>query len=318
MPEQTFDVFLAHNSKDKPLIRQICEELKNRGVKLWLDEERIVPGDRFLDKIQEAISQSKTAIVCIGSEGLGRWQEIETEMLISLCIQQGVKVIPVLLPPIEALPSKPLFLQLFQFVRLEKDSENKRAFDLLELGITGPKSVSNDLKSPNTEVAAPSPKLILECNPEKILFIKNVKDPSGRWAYPLNGVLPSKTPTFELMWRPSGRGIDRPKAGDLMLLHQQAKVTHLIEFLDENVRKTDVGSFRLVKVIWMPKHKDWHLLPHQKEILGFDPKYRDGNTHSFRSPNFIRFNQAWKELRDFQYNLVEHLAELSSAGQVGY
>lgn len=96
-----------------------------------------------------------------------------------------------------------------------------------------------------------------------------------------------------------------------MLLHQQAKVTHLTELLDNQTRKTDWGYFRWVRVIWMPKNKDWHLLPHQKEVLGFDPKYRDGNTHSFESPNFVRFRQSWKDLKDFQLNLLDHLIELS-------
>ena len=314
MSEQPFDVFLAHNSKDKPLIRQIYQELKKRGIKPWLDEEELLPGDRFLDKIQDAIGQSKTAAICIGSEGLGQWQAIEAEILIALFIQQGVKVIPVLLPPVATLPSKPLFLQLFQFVQLEENTGNKKAFDLLELAITGirPNSGSDDCELPDSEGSTSLPKLIQECNPEKILFIKNVKDPSGRWAYPLNGILSSKIPIFELMWRLTAHGADKPKVGDLMVLHQQAKVTHLVEFLDEQARKTDFGYLRRVKVIWMPKHKDWHLLPRQDEVLGFDPKYRDGNTHSFKSPNFTRFEQAWKNrLKDFQHNLVEHLTELS-------
>ncbi|MFQ4134913.1 toll/interleukin-1 receptor domain-containing protein [Nodosilinea sp. PGN35] len=314
MPEQTFDVFLAHNSKDKPLIQQIYKKLRERGIKPWLDTERIAPGDSLLEKIQEAIIQSKTAAICIGSTGVGKWQSLEAQTFIGLCIQQGVKVIPVLLPSVKSVPNELFILQNFRFVQFEENLDDEQDFDLLEWGITGVKReslASLPLDVSNSEDQASSLDLLQQCDPTKILFIKNVKDPSGRWAYLIDGVLPSKTPIFELMWRPNGRGIDRPKAGDLMLLHQQAKVTHLVEFLDEDIRKTDVGNFRLVKVIWMPKHKDWHLLPHQKEILGFDPKYRDGNTHSFRSPNFIRFNQAWKELKDFQYNLLEHLAELS-------
>lgn len=312
--EQTFDVFLAHNSKDRPLVQQIHRKLKERGIKPWLDIERIAPGDSFLEKIQEAIIQSKTAAICIGPTGLGKWQALEAQTFIGLCIQQGVKVIPVLLPTVKTVPSELFVLQNFCFVQFEESLENEQDFDLLEWGITGvkPESIADlslDLYDSGSQTSSLS--LLQQCNPTKILFIKNVKDPSGRWAYLLDGVLPSKIPTFELMWRLSARGADRPKVGDLMLLHQQAKVTHLVEFLDEKARKTDLGYFRWVRVIWMPKHKDWQLLPRQEEILGFDPKYRDGNTHSFGSPNFIRFKQAWKDLKDFQYNLLEHLTELS-------
>lgn len=41
-----FDVFLAHNSKDKPQVRQIANELIKRGLNPWLDEEQMWGGDR--------------------------------------------------------------------------------------------------------------------------------------------------------------------------------------------------------------------------------------------------------------------------------
>jgi hypothetical protein len=37
-----FDVFLAHNSQDKSLVRAIANELKRRGLNPWLDEEQIL------------------------------------------------------------------------------------------------------------------------------------------------------------------------------------------------------------------------------------------------------------------------------------
>lgn len=39
MTEQQFDVFLAHSSKDKPLIRRIYRKLSDLGMSPWLDEE---------------------------------------------------------------------------------------------------------------------------------------------------------------------------------------------------------------------------------------------------------------------------------------
>jgi hypothetical protein len=113
-----------------------------------------------------------------------------------------------------------------------------------------------------------------------------------------------------MMWRLSAHGVYLPKTGDVMILHQRAKVTHLVEFLDEQVRETDSGYFRRVKVIWMPPQQDWYKLPHQKEILGFNPKYSDGNTHDLQSPNFITFRKAWVRLSDFQNHIVERLQEL--------
>ena len=41
---RVFDVFLCHNSRDKPRVKQIGEELKQQGVLPWLDEWELRPG----------------------------------------------------------------------------------------------------------------------------------------------------------------------------------------------------------------------------------------------------------------------------------
>jgi TIR domain len=39
-----FDVFLCHNSEDKPAVREIAQKLSEKKIKPWLDEEQIRPG----------------------------------------------------------------------------------------------------------------------------------------------------------------------------------------------------------------------------------------------------------------------------------
>jgi len=152
-------------------------------------------------------------------------------------------------------------------------------------------------------------KELQDCDPEKILFIKNVKDPDPeKWAYSLDRMRQPESRTFELMWRASSHGVNRPKAGDLMILHQRAKVTHIVEFLDDQVRETDTGFFRWVRAVWLPE-QDWNRLPHQKEILGFSPRYADGNTHALNSPNFPRFREAWSSLEEFQKHIFKRLTQ---------
>ncbi|NJR38161.1 MAG: TIR domain-containing protein [Leptolyngbyaceae cyanobacterium CSU_1_4] len=41
---QSFDVFLCYNSKDKLAIRAIAQQLSDRGLSYWLDEEQLLPG----------------------------------------------------------------------------------------------------------------------------------------------------------------------------------------------------------------------------------------------------------------------------------
>ncbi|MGI0486051.1 SEFIR domain-containing protein [Pantanalinema rosaneae CENA516] len=145
------------------------------------------------------------------------------------------------------------------------------------------------------------------CDPGKILFIKNVKDPE-RWAYSLDRMQQPESRVFELMWRSGSHGVALPKTKDLMILHQGAKVTHVVEFLDDEVRQTDSSFFRWVRAVWIAKD-DWSQLPHQQEILGFNPNYSDGNTHSFTSPNFSTFRAAWSSLEDFQKHIFQQLTQ---------
>lgn len=353
MTEQQFDVFLAHSSKDKPLIRCIYRKLTELGIRPWLDEEEIAPGTKFQDEIQQAIGRIKTVGIFFGQGGLGRWQALELKSFITQCVKRDIPVIPIMLPGVEEIPEELIFLQEFHSVSFRNGIEDENALFSLEWGITGKKpqrknahsqiiltnppfstakirqtsSEFSSLKEHSpTNKDSDSKRLSKKYSSERILFIKNVKNPLAEWAYQLKSkqeddfekslrrrnfaVIQERS--FELMWRLSAHGVNLPKTGDVMILHQRAKVTHLVRFLNEQVRETDSGYFRWVKVIWMPTQQDWYKLPHQKEILGFIPRYSDGNTHDLRSPNFLTFKEAWGKLSDFQLHLVERLQELDS------
>jgi hypothetical protein len=72
MADQQFDVFMAHSSQDKPLIRQIYRQLKARGLRPWLDEEEIAPGTKFQDEIQEDYA------IVIKKITVGNWSSTST------------------------------------------------------------------------------------------------------------------------------------------------------------------------------------------------------------------------------------------------
>ena len=130
-----FDVFLAHNSQDKPQVKAIASELKKRGLKVWIDEEQILPGRPFQDVIEQAILNVKSAAIFIGSGGLGNWQAMELRTLISQFVDVAIPVIPVLLPEIEGIPKDLVFLQTLHWVSFANDIDDIEALDKLESGI---------------------------------------------------------------------------------------------------------------------------------------------------------------------------------------
>lgn len=145
MSEQKIDVFLAHNSLDKPLVRIIAEELKQLGITSWLDEEKILPGQYFQDSIQQAINHVNSAAICIGRAGLGRWQQAELRAFISRCVEQGVPVIPVLLPGVYEIPSANIFLKEVNWVSFTDGIDSEKSISLLAQGIKQRKSSSDRL-----------------------------------------------------------------------------------------------------------------------------------------------------------------------------
>lgn len=143
-----FDVFLAHNSQDKPLIRAIYHKLQSYGIKPWLDEEHIPAGTIFQDEIQLAITQVKTSAIFLGSSGLGRWQVFELRTLISQCVERGIPIIPVLLPGVSQIPENLLFLREFNAVIFKDSVEDAQAIAKLYRGITDQKPRSQEKQPP--------------------------------------------------------------------------------------------------------------------------------------------------------------------------
>jgi len=65
-----FDVFLSHNSNDKPTVRALKQALVERGLKCWLDEEQLRPGLSWQDLLKQGIKGSGSVAVCIAADGL--------------------------------------------------------------------------------------------------------------------------------------------------------------------------------------------------------------------------------------------------------
>ncbi|ARV59806.1 hypothetical protein BZZ01_15265 [Nostocales cyanobacterium HT-58-2] len=72
-----YKVFLCHNSNDKPQVRQIRDQLRQKGIATWMDEKDIIGFDDWNRKIKENIPQINAVAVFLGSSGFGDWQQRE-------------------------------------------------------------------------------------------------------------------------------------------------------------------------------------------------------------------------------------------------
>nr|WP_221373778.1 toll/interleukin-1 receptor domain-containing protein [Actinoplanes polyasparticus] len=134
-----FDVFMAHNSADKPAVLDLCRRLRDRGLKPWIDVEQIPPGRWFSDVIQSAVLKSDAAAVCIGPASVGRWQALEIRTFLEQCVERQVPVIPVLLPGADRIPAELVFLRNLHHVRFTDHLDEPAALNDLVWGIRGHK-----------------------------------------------------------------------------------------------------------------------------------------------------------------------------------
>lgn len=156
-----FDCLLSHNRLDKPAVRTLAKTLSDRGISVWLDEERLRPGVPWQRLLEAGIRASKSVAVLVGASGIGPWEEVEMRAVLSLAVKEERPVIPVLLPDAPAKPVLPMFLEDRTWVdmRAVASPSNLSALDTLIWGITGNHPGRTD---PN-----PSPGVVGRDQPER-------------------------------------------------------------------------------------------------------------------------------------------------------
>jgi len=130
-----FDVFMCHNSIDKPAVIEIAERLKQHGVLPWLDIWNIAPGTSWQRSLEAQIRNVKSAAVFVGKDGFGPWQQEEVEALLNEFVATGRPVIPVLLVEAPSAINLPPFLKNRNWVDFRK--YNPDPLRQLLWGITG-------------------------------------------------------------------------------------------------------------------------------------------------------------------------------------
>jgi CRP-like cAMP-binding protein len=74
-------VFLCHSSGDKPAVRELWERLRIEvGIKPWLDEEDLLPGQDWGREIPKAVKASDVVIVCLSRSATSKAGYVQKEI----------------------------------------------------------------------------------------------------------------------------------------------------------------------------------------------------------------------------------------------
>jgi len=146
---EIFDVFLCHNSEDKPAVREIARKLVQCGIKAWLDIEQIRPGTTWQTALGEQIKNIKSAAVFVGNSGIGPWQSEEIKAFLGEFMDRKCPVIPTILACANGLPELPWTLKNRH--RVDFRVSDPDPLKQLIWGITGHKPAAGEPLVPRKE-----------------------------------------------------------------------------------------------------------------------------------------------------------------------
>jgi CHAT domain-containing protein len=77
-------VFLCHASQDKPFARDLYNRLENEGLRPWLDEVDILPGEDWEYEIRNAVRSSDVVVVCLSQSSVSKSGFVQKEIVYAL------------------------------------------------------------------------------------------------------------------------------------------------------------------------------------------------------------------------------------------
>jgi hypothetical protein len=152
---EAFDVFLSHHSRDKPWVIALKAALVERGVKVWLDKDEILPGDLFIDALERGIEASRAlALVVTPGSVASRWvkEEYSRALVLANSSARELRIIPC----VREGAAVPGFLASRHWVDFRDPSSFEQQVDELCRGIRGRKE-KDDAAGADSSAAGPVP-----------------------------------------------------------------------------------------------------------------------------------------------------------------
>ena len=89
-------VFLSHNSKDNPIIRQIATDLTTAGISVWLHDQRVRAASSIAEKIAQGLVESDWLLIGFSQDAVeSPWVKKElNQVLLDEVARRGTRLLP--------------------------------------------------------------------------------------------------------------------------------------------------------------------------------------------------------------------------------
>lgn len=124
-----YKIFISYSYNDKSWVTEFVSALKEAGIKTWFDAHDITPGERWDEKIQQALRESSIIVVILSENSVeSPWTFFE----LGAAIADNKRIIPVLIGDIES-RRIPILLRRFQSLKETSPTEaGKRIAKVIE------------------------------------------------------------------------------------------------------------------------------------------------------------------------------------------
>jgi hypothetical protein len=94
---ETWDVFISHASEDKEAVAEpLAEELRNRGLKVWLDKTELRIGDSLRRKIDFGLAHSTFGVVVLSKSFFAKgWAQYELDGIVGMSVNGAQRMLPI-------------------------------------------------------------------------------------------------------------------------------------------------------------------------------------------------------------------------------
>ncbi len=93
-------IFIAYATEDREAAERLFDELTARGLSAWMDRRKLLPGQSWPNRIEDAIASSDFFIACFSSRSIKKRGGFQTDLRHALICANSVPLDDVFLIPV--------------------------------------------------------------------------------------------------------------------------------------------------------------------------------------------------------------------------